>query len=471
MTALAQPRTSRPRPTFDALATQLALALPGDAAYDAAAPWDRAVESRPAAVVFAESGDDVAAAVTFARANDLRVAVRSTGHGAVAIGDDVLLIHTERMTDCTIDVTGGWARAGAGAQWQQVLDAACPAGFAPLCGSAPGVGVVGFLTGGGIGPFAHTYGISSDWVRAFDVVTGDGRQRRATTTENPDLFWGLRGGKATVGIVTAVEFDLPRLARFYGGAMWFAGNDAAAVSAAWRRLVNCLPDEGTTSIAFLNLPPLPHLPPSIAGRSTVAVRFAWTGNPQDGRRRLAELRRVAKVLIDDIDVRPYSELARVHSDPVGPMPVNSRSALLRDLPQSGVDALIGAVSDHNPHTIIELRALGGAIARGPQQPSAVCHRDAAFSLFMSAPARPEADAATAEHTEQVLAAMAPWTMPGLLPNFAASGNPKTIARYYDPETAQRLSRLADCYDPDHVLATGQVVRAAITHRKTGKEIS
>ena len=216
---------------FDALSARVAgsVALPGDAAYTAAQPWDRAVDSRPAAVVFAESADDVVATVRFARARGLRVGVRSTGHGAVPIGDDVVLIHTQRMTDCTIDVAGGWARVGAGVQWQQVLDAACPAGLAPLCGSAPAVGVVGYLTGGGIGPFARTYGISSDSVRAFEIVTGDGQLRRATPVENADLFWGVRGGKATLGIVTAVEFDLPRLARFYGGAMWFAGADAAAV--------------------------------------------------------------------------------------------------------------------------------------------------------------------------------------------------------------------------------------------------
>jgi hypothetical protein len=152
------------------------------------------------------------------------------------------------------------------------------------------------------------------------------------------------------------------------------------------------------------------------------------------------------------------------------MPVNSRSALLSELPQSGIDALIGAVGDHNPHTIIELRALGGAIAREPRHPSAVGHRDAAYSLFLSAPARPDANPAIAEHTERVLTAMAMWTMPGLLPNFAASGDPAIIARYFDAETAGRLSTVADHYDPDHVLATGQVVRAASTNPVTEEEI-
>lgn len=117
---------------------------------------------------------------------------------------------------------------GAGARWQDVLDAATTHGLAPLCGSAPGVGVVGYLTGGGIGPLVRTVGLSSDHVRAFDVVTGEGTLLRATPEENADLFWGLRGGKATLGIVTAVEIALLPISEFYGGAVYFDGDDAVA---------------------------------------------------------------------------------------------------------------------------------------------------------------------------------------------------------------------------------------------------
>ncbi len=445
---------------FDELSNRLTapVARRGSPLYREADPWDQSVDSDPSAVVFAQSPDDVVAAVRFARDHDLRVAVRSSGHGAVPVGDDVLLVHTRAMNDCVVDVDGAWARVGAGVRWQQVLDAACPAGLAPLCGSAPGVGVVGYLTGGGLGPFARTYGISSDHVRAFEVVTGDGQLRRASASEHADLFWGLRGGKATLGIVTAVEFDLPRLSRFYGGSIWFAAADATTVLNAWHRLTADLPESGTTSIAIMNLPPLPQLPPMIAGRSTVAVRFAWTGDPREGARLLAELRSVATPLIDDVRSRPYAEVARIHTDPVDPMPVASRSALLADLPSEGLDAFIAAAVLDNPHTIIELRALGGALARTPRHPSAVCHRDAAFSLFLSAPARPETRVAVDRHADDVLAAVDAWTLPGLLTNFAASDDPATIARCFDGPTASRLSRIADRYDPDRVLATGQVVR-------------
>jgi FAD/FMN-containing dehydrogenase len=446
------------------------LARPDDELYSLAQPWDRSAASQPAAVIMAADADDIVAVVTFACAEGLRVAVRATGHGAVPIGEDVLLVHTQRMTDLSVDVAGRWARAGAGVLWQQVLDAACPAGLAPLCGSAPGVGVVGFLTGGGLGPFARTYGISSDYVRAFDVVTGDGQLRRATPTQNEDLFWGLRGGKATLGIVTAVEFDLPELAAFYGGAVWFAAEDTARVLTAWRQMASHLPEPGTTSAAIMNLPPLPQLPPAIAGRQTLSIRFAWTADAELGRRYLDEVRTVAAPLIDDVSVRPYADMACIHADPVDPMPVNSCSALLGELSEDAITALIQAVGERGPHTIVELRALGGAIARPPRHRSAVCHREAAYQLFLSG--SPAAAAATVSaHTEQVLSALAPWTRPGLLPNFAASDDPALIAHCYDADTRHWLHALAEQYDPEHVLHTGQVVRSIpTTATATGKKL-
>jgi FAD/FMN-containing dehydrogenase len=306
---------------------------------------------------------------------------------------------------------------------------------------------------------SRTYGISSDSVLAFDVVTGDGVLRRATPTEHPELFWGLRGGKATLGVVTAVEIELPELAELYGGSIWFADQDSAAALAAWRHMARILPDEATTSVAVMNPPPLPHLPPAIAGRQTLAVRYAWTGDRDSGAAYLAELRDSATALVDTVGPMPYSEIGRIHADPVDPMPVSSRSALLGELPEEAVDAFLDAVGEHGPHTVVELRALGGAIARAPQHPSAVCHRDAAYQLFMSGVPTPDG-AGLAAHADSVLGALAPWTMPGLLPNFAASDDPATIARYYDPATMARFATLADRYDPDHVLDTGQVARTA-----------
>ncbi|MDZ4265460.1 MAG: FAD-binding oxidoreductase, partial [Mycobacterium sp.] len=209
------------------------VALPGEPGYERCTPWNLAAPVTPAAVVLATTPEDVAGTVRFAAAQGYTVTVQSTGHGAVGVGASTILVQTSAMKHCSVDAATRTARVEAGARWQDVIDAAAPHGLAPLCGSAPGVGVVGYLTGGGIGPLVRTVGLSSDHVRAFDVVTGEGTLQRAAPDQNADLFWGLRGGKATLGIVTAVEIDLLPIAQFYGGALYFDGADAAGVLHAW----------------------------------------------------------------------------------------------------------------------------------------------------------------------------------------------------------------------------------------------
>jgi hypothetical protein len=342
--------------------------------------------------------------------------------------------------------------------WQQVIDAAAPHGLAPVCGAAPNIGAVGYLTGGGIGPLARTFGAGSDYVRALEVVTGDGELRRATPAEHADLFWGLRGGKATLGIVTAVEIDLVPLASFYGGCLWFDSSDASRVLHRWGQLCARLPEQGNTSAAVMRLPGVPGIPAPIAGRQTLAVRFAWTGDPLAGARQLDALRAVAAPVLDDVTVRPQAEIGRVHGDPVEPRPVHDRFALLRSLTDPAIDRLLTAVGqEENAQGIVELRLLGGAVARPPRHPAAFCHRDAAFTLFTSAAPGPD-PAGAGRQAQRILAAMAPWSRGGLWANFAASDDPDVIAQYYDRGTRHRLAVLGDQYDPCRVLDYGQVAR-------------
>jgi FAD/FMN-containing dehydrogenase len=197
-------------------------------------PWNVAAATAPVAVVEVAGAGDVAAALRFAGTHGLDVAVQLTGHGAVPRDRPTLLLQTGRLDELAISADGR-ARVGAGVRWRAVLDAAGPLGWAAAAGSAPDVGVVGYLTGGGLSPIGRSVGYASDLVTAFDVVTGDGEVRRATATENPALFWGLRGGKGALGVVTAVEFDLLPLREILGGCLYFDGADATRVAHAWPR--------------------------------------------------------------------------------------------------------------------------------------------------------------------------------------------------------------------------------------------
>jgi UDP-N-acetylenolpyruvoylglucosamine reductase len=451
--------------TIASLREQLAgeLFLPGEPGYEVATPWNVAVPRTPRAVVAAASAADVVATVRFAAAAGLRVSVQRTGHGAVPLGgeDDVLLVHTGALDECTVDAAARTARVGAGVVWQQVIDAAAPHGLAALAGSAPGVGVVGFLTGGGIGPFVRTYGMSADYVRAFELVTGRGEMLRVTPTDHAELYWGLRGGKGSLGIVTAVEFELVPLAAYYGGALYFDGADAPAVLEAWRTMCEGLPEHSSTSLAILQLPPLPNVPPPLAGKMTVAVRFASVAQAEEAEPFLAPLRAVAEPLIDMIATTPYAAVGSIHADPTDPMPGHEASGLLRELTPETVEALLAVAGpgSRSPQAVVELRQLGGALAREPEQKSAFCHRGAAFSVLAIGVLAPEIAEIVPAHGAAVIAAMEPWATGGKLPNFAPSADPAEIALAYDEDTRAWLGALAAQNDPDGVLDVGQVVRA------------
>ncbi|MDQ8045941.1 MAG: FAD-binding oxidoreductase [Solirubrobacteraceae bacterium] len=455
--------SSDPAEALVALRDRLAgeLAFPGQPGYELATPWNVAVVQKPIAVIVAASTDDVAETIRVCNEHGLRAAVRRTGHGAVTIdADDTVLIHTARLDAVEIDSATRTARVGGGAIWQQVLDAATPHGLAPLVGSSPNVGVSGFLTGAGIGPLVRTYGLSSDHVREFRVVTGDGQVLRAAPDENPDVFWGLRGGKGSLGIVTEVVIDLLPIATLIGGSVSFDGADAPAVLAAWRELCQDLPEHVNTSIAFMQLPPLPQIPAPLAGKLTLSVRFASVGSEDEARALLAPLLAVATPILGGVGEMPYAAIASIHADPVDPMPTREHSTLLRDLTPEGIDTLLELCGpgSGSPQTIVELRLLGGALAREPEHASAFTHRGAAFTLFAVGVLAPPVAEMVHGHGAQLMAAMAPHETGGTLPNFTATDDPARLARCYDDNARHWLGALADQHDPAGVLRVGQVIR-------------
>lgn len=445
---------------LDLLGRRLAGAVhrPGSDGYGRlATPFNLAVPVRPLAVVEAREARDVVEAVRFARRHGLQVGVQATGHGVPESYDGALLVHTGGLDECTVHPDGR-ARVGAGVRWQRVLDAAGPLGLAPLAGSSPHVGVVGYTTGGGVGPLARTFGFASDRVTAVELVTGDGVLRRCTATEHADLFWAVRGGKAAAGIVTALEFDLVPVAGLYAGALYFGPDDVRTVLHAWRRWCPGLPEQATTSVAVLQLPPLPGVPPQLAGRTTLAVRFTWVGDAAAGEAALAPLRAAATPVLDAVAPLPVEALGAVHADPVDPMPVHEDADLLTDLTDEAVELLLAVAGPGagSPQAMVEIRQLGGALARAPRTPSALCHRDAAYWLLVvGVPAGPQG-AQVPEHARVLREVLAPWATGATLPNLAPGTGGDRLARSYDAATLERLARVAREHDPDGVLVRGQV---------------
>src|SRR6478752_6155504 len=189
--------------------------------------------------------------------------------------------------------------------------------------------------------------------------------RRVTPTEHPELFFALRGGKGMLGIVTAIEFDLVHQPMFYGGSLWFDGADAATVIERWRDWSDELPELATTSFALFQLPEMPGVPPQLAGRLTLSVRYVWTGDAEEGERRFAAIREAAPVILDDVAHKPYTAIDSVHTDPLDPTPAREAAAVLTDFPAEAADALLklAGPGSPSPQILVEVRQMGGATAR------------------------------------------------------------------------------------------------------------
>ncbi|WP_067139079.1 FAD-binding oxidoreductase [Microtetraspora malaysiensis] len=436
--------------------------IPGqDGFEEEAAGFNLAVRHRPAVIVGATGVEDVAAAVRLAAAHRLPVAVQATGHGAVQAADGALLVSTRRMREIVVDPVARTARIGAGCTWAEVVAAVSPYGLAPLSGSASGVGAVGFTLGGGIGPIARTFGFAADHVREITVVTGDGRIRTADTGREPDLFWALRGGKGGFGVVTSITVDLFPITAVYGGGLFYAGEDAPSVLHAYRTWTATLPEATTTSVALLRLPPLPELPPQLSGRFVVHLRIAHMGEEREAEALLAPMRAVAAPVLDAVGPLPYTALDAIHQDPVTPMPVAERSMLLRELTGEAVDALLAVAGPaaQVPLAVVEVRQLGGALAREPKEPNAVGGRDAAFSLMVIGAPVPELmDSAVPASIRAVVEAAAPWSTGGTMINFQGSAlAPEQLSRAWPEPVLARLAELRDRFDPANLFRFGHVV--------------
>ncbi|GEL26313.1 FAD-linked oxidase [Pseudonocardia sulfidoxydans NBRC 16205] len=429
---------------------------PSDPGYaEEVSGFNVAIRASPALVVGATSTDDVAAAVRFAARTGHRVAVQATGHGLNDALDGTVLVSTRRMAGVAVDPAARTARVQAGAIWRQVIDAAAPHGLAPLNGSASGVGVVGYTTGGGIGPMARRFGFAADHVQRFTIVTADGVARPVDEGTEPDLFWAVRGGKANLGIVTEMEFGLVPVARFYGGGVFFPADAAAAVLHAWRTWAPTLPDDASTSVALLQMPPDPALPEPLRGRYVVHLRFCHLGTPHEGERLLAPMRAVAPALMEVVAEMPYAAIDAVHMDPTTPMPVRDRGIALGSLPAEAVDALLAQAGPDagSPLTMVELRLLGGTIAREPLSPNAVSGRGAAFAGYALGVLAGPAAAAIPAAADGIASALSPWAAGEGLLNFLGPADAEHVARQWGSHTRDRLLRIARRHDPAGLFAT------------------
>ncbi|MEV0962771.1 FAD-binding oxidoreductase [Streptomyces sp. NPDC049910] len=430
--------------------------LPGSAEYERErAGFQTGFRHRPAVAVGATRAGDVRAAVRFAAERGLPVAVQSTGHGIVTAQDgEGVLITTRRMKAVTVDAGARTVRAEAGVQWGEVIERTAPHGLAPVSGSAPHIGVVGYLLGGGIGLLGRQTGYASDHVHAFDIVTADGALRRVTAGSDPDLFWALRGGGGNFGAVTAVETALVPVARLYGGGLRFAADSPADVLRAYRDWTLTLPEELTSSIGLMTCPRSPAFPEPLRGRYAAHVRIAFTGPADEGERLVAPLRALGPRVTDTVREMPYAEAGTIYQDPHVPHAYFGGNVLLRELDP---DVLRTVADLAGPGAAVpcalDVRHLGGAFARRPPEPGAVGGRDAAYMLrVMTGGTAAPSTAARPVH-QRVYDALKQWTV-GRSPNSVyhdgAPVLPEQVRELFAAEDFERLRRVKTRHDPHNL---------------------
>ena len=414
--------------------------LPGDAGWDAArGSWNLSVDQHPAAVVEAAGADDVQAVL---RAG-LRVAPQATGHGSEGLPDlaGAVLLKTSGLRDVTVD--GGVVRAGAGALASDVAAAAGAHGLAPVLGLAPSVGVTGLALGGGTGWLSRAHGLTCNSVRAFEVVLASGERLRADADHEPELFWALRGGGGRFAVVTALELAAHPVPEASAGMLAWPAERAAEVLERFRSWTRAVPEALGAVFRYLALPDVEGVPAPLRGRRIVAVIAAYVGAEADARRLIAPL--PEGTIVDTFGPVGAADLVRVAGDPEQPVPARGDGFLVREL---DVDAIAGLIDDLDPLGVLELRLLGGALARAPHGHGALAKLDGAFAVFAGGAAvDAAARAAIAERLETVRERLAPWTAPQALLN-SSGGDP---ARAFDAATWERLGAVRDAFDPDRRL--------------------
>lgn len=416
-----------------------------------------ALDHRPELIVDATGPDDVIVAVTEAARAGRPIAVLNTGHGPSVPADGATLIRTGRMNQVSVDPVRRVARVAGGAVWRDVIAAAAPYRLAPLNGSSPAVGVVGYTLGGGVGHLARRYGFAADHVRVVELVTADGTLRRVTADSEPELFWALRGAGANFGVVTAMEVDLFDVATLLGGELSYAAEESEEVLHGYADWARVVPDSIASSVLILG--------------DQLHIRFAHSGDDHaEGAEWLRRLRRIAPRVADTVRVMPYADVGAIHHEPTDdPVPAFDRNVLLHCFDEDAASILFKyAGPGSGAPYLTELRAWGGALSRPPVVPNVVGGRDAAFSLLAIVPGSPrgcsgersggeeprgvvlDPDRMNRVRRDELLTAMAPWSTGSSYLNFSGPEDAADVPRHYGAAGLDRLRAIKAAYDPDNL---------------------
>jgi FAD/FMN-containing dehydrogenase len=440
------------------------LLTPVDPGYDEArAVRNGLIDRRPALIIRCNGAADVVAAVNFAREHDLLVSVRGGGHnvGGMAVNDGGLVIDLSDMHGVWVNPDARTVRVQGGATWGDVDRETQLYGLATPGGVISTTGVGGLTLHGGWGWLRRKYGYSVDNLLAVDIVTADGQPRRASETENPDLFWAVRGAGSNFGVVTSFEFRLHPLGPMVAlAAPFYALEDAEQVLPAWRDFMAASSEDVASNALFWGIPAVEAFPAELHGRAVLIMATMYAGDATEGEQVLQPLRELATPLLDLSGTMPYATLQSAF-DPFFPKGwlYYWKSLYLDRLDEEVVPAIVRYAAERpTPNALMALWNLGGGAARRVgAEATAFGSREAPYLLSFDTtwtdPADTERNIAW---TRTAWADMRRFGPGGLYLNFAGFGEEKEalVRASYGPNY-ERLATLKAQYDPNNLFRMNQ----------------
>jgi FAD/FMN-containing dehydrogenase len=438
----------------------------GDPDYDdARSVRNGLIDRRPGLIVRCTGVADVVAAVTFAREHDLLLSVRGGGHNVAgsAVNDGGLVIDLSPMRGVRVDPVARTVRVQGGATWGDVDRETQLFGLATPGGVISSTGVAGLSLHGGWGWLRRKYGYCVDNMLSLDVVTADGQVRTASATENPDLFWAMRGAGSNFGVVTSFEFQLHPVGPMVAlAAPAYALEDAARLMPALRDFMASAPDEIAVNALFWSIPASEHFPPALHGKAVFIPAAVHCGPVEEGERALMPLRELATPLLDLSATMPYATLQTGFdwAFPKGWL-YYWKSLYLTGLGDEVIDAILRlAAARPSPQALMGFWQLGGAPSRVAAQATAFGRRDAPFLLsFDTTWTDPAESDRCIAWTRQAWADMQRFGTGGLYLNFAGFGEEKeALVRAGYGANYDRLAALKATYDPGNLFRMNQNIK-------------
>jgi FAD/FMN-containing dehydrogenase len=440
------------------------LLAPGDGGYDQARQiWNAMIDRRPALIARCQTTADVQQVVAFARRHGLLLSVRGGGHNIAgsAVAEGGVTIDMSGMKRVTVDAKARTARVEGGATLAD-FDAATQAhGLATPLGINSTTGIAGLTLGAGFGWLSRKLGMTIDNLLAADVVTADGQLLHASESENPNLFWALRGGGGNFGVVTSFEFRLhPVGPEVLGGLVVYAGQDAGAVLRRYREAAARLGDETSAWIIMRKAPPLPFLPPAVHGQDVVVVAILHAGEVEAGRRAIEPLRALGTPVGEHVGVQPFAAWQQAF-DPLLAAGARNywKSHNFEQLSDGLLDVMVAfARQVPSPHAEIIIAQLGGATERVAPDATAYAHRGTKYIMNVHgrwlSPGEDERGIAWAR---ELYRAAAPFATGGVYVNFLSSDDADRTRAAYG-SNFERLAAAKRLYDPENLFSVNQNIR-------------